>query len=215
VPYFKSFGRDFSNYQKRTKDFDIGDASLNGYEHKKLFRNNGNGTFTDIANAVGADRLEDGRGVALIDFDSDGYPDILLRNYRMKAALYCNANVSGNNYLNVRLTGTKSNRDAIGAKIKITSAGKTQMREVYAGSGFLSMSTLTQFFGLGKADKIDTLEVLWPSGAKQVFKDIPVNRMVKITEGKNEPVIEELKPRIPREMVAAALHEREAKKAAH
>ena len=72
MPYFKSFGRDFNAYQKRTKDFDIGDASLNGYEHKKLFRNNGNGTFTDIANAVGADRLEDGRGVALIDFDGDG-----------------------------------------------------------------------------------------------------------------------------------------------
>jgi hypothetical protein len=86
------------------------------------------------------------------------------------------------NWLQVKLVGTRSNRDAIGARITLTAGGITQTREVYAGSGYLSSSSLVQHFGLGNADHVDTVHVRWPSGAETDLKELTVNRRIEIRE---------------------------------
>src|SRR5215467_10605389 len=113
--------------------FNLGSNSLNGNERDCLFRNNGDGTFTDVAYVENADRVEDGRGVAMFDYDQDGRPDVALRNYKQPAQLLHNVGTSGN-WLELKLIGTRSNRDAVGAHVTVTSNGVRQLREVHAGS---------------------------------------------------------------------------------
>src|SRR3989454_3827105 len=95
----------------------IGQNSLNGYERKILFRNNGDGTFTDVAWVNGADRVEDGRGLSILDYDRDGQLDIVLRNFRQPAQLLHNTG-GANHWLQLKLIGTRSNRDAVGARVR-------------------------------------------------------------------------------------------------
>src|ERR1044071_5004526 len=101
---------------------DIGSHSLNGRERKVLFRNNGDGTFTDVAFVNGADRIEDGRGLSVFDYDRDGQPDVLLRNYRQPAELLRNQGGRGH-WLAVSLVGVRSNRDAVGARLRLYANG--------------------------------------------------------------------------------------------
>ncbi|MFN8641826.1 MAG: CRTAC1 family protein [Candidatus Binatia bacterium] len=159
----------------------IGSNSLNGNERDCLFRNNRDGTFTDTAYVNQADRVEDGRGVALVDYDLDGAMDIVLRNYRQPAQLLRNAGPSGH-WLEVKLIGTRSNRDAVGARVTVTTGNRRQTREVHAGSAYLSASTLVQHFGLGAAERVDALEIAWPSGARTLRYDVPANQRLTITE---------------------------------
>jgi hypothetical protein len=160
---------------------DIGEHSLNGREHKCLFRNNGDGTFTDVAHVNAVDRIEDGRGLSCFDFNRDGQVDILMRNYRQPAQLLRNTG-GPQHWLAVKLVGTKSNRDAVGARVIVKAAGRTQWREVSCGSGYLSNSSLTQHFGLGGATEAEEVEVRWPSGAYTLRFHVPANRLVSITE---------------------------------
>lgn len=160
---------------------DIGEHSLNGREHKCLFRNNGDGTFTDVAHVNAADRIEDGRGLSLFDFDGDGQVDILARNYRQPAQLLRNTG-GPQHWLAVKLVGTQSNRDAVGAHVTVTAAGRKQMREVTCGSGYLSTQSLVQHFGLGDATQADEVAVRWPSGAATVLLHIPADRVLRVTE---------------------------------
>src|SRR2546430_15676967 len=93
----------------------IGQNSLNGYERKVLFRNDGDGTFTDVAFVNGVDRVEDGRGLSIFDYDRDGQLDLLLRNYRQPAQLLHNLGGRGH-WIQLELIGGRSNRDAGGAR---------------------------------------------------------------------------------------------------
>jgi hypothetical protein len=163
---------------------DIGEHSLNGREHKCLFRNNGDGTFTDVAHVNAVDRIEDGRGLSLFDFDGDGQVDILVRNYRQPAQLLRNTG-GAQHWVAFKLTGTKSNRDAVGARVTLTSGGKRQMREVTCGSGYLSNQSLVQHFGLGRATQADEVEVRWPSGASTLLFRVAGDRVVHIVEGQD------------------------------
>src|SRR5436309_16046693 len=99
----------------------IGQNSLNGYERKVLFRNNGDGTFTDVAFVNGADGVEDGRGLSIFDYDRDGQLDLLIRNFRQPAQLLRNSGGPGH-WLQLRLIGVRSNRDAVGARIRLRTA---------------------------------------------------------------------------------------------
>src|SRR5439155_6499935 len=99
----------------------IGQHSLNGYERNCLFRNNGDGTFTDVAFVNDADRIEDGRGLSIFDYDGDGRLDLLLRNYRQPAQLLHNERPP-RHWIEIRLVGTRSNRDAVGARIRFRTA---------------------------------------------------------------------------------------------
>lgn len=160
----------------------IGQHSLNGRERNCLFRNNGDGTFLDVAWVNDADRVEDGRGLAVVDDDADGRLDLVVRNYRQPAALLRNVGPA-RHWLELRLVGTRSNRDAVGARIRLRTPAGWQMREVRAGSGYLSGSTLVQHFGLGPATAADEIVIDWPSGAQSVRRDVPADRRYTVVEG--------------------------------
>jgi hypothetical protein len=112
----------------------IGEHSLNGNERNCLFRNNGDGTFTDVAYVNEADRVEDGRGLAILDYNQDGRLDVALRNYLRPAHLLRNEGRT-HHWLQVQLVGTHSNRDAVGARVTVVAGGQRQLREVHSGSG--------------------------------------------------------------------------------
>lgn len=160
----------------------IGEHSLNGMERDYLLRNNGDGTFVDVAYVNAADRIEDGRGVSIVDYDQDGQVDVVLRNYRQPAQLLHNRGGSGH-WLEIDLEGTRSNRDAVGARITVAAGGKRQTREVRAGSAYLSASSLVQHFGLGKADRADEVRIDWPSGEVTLLFDTVADRRLFVREG--------------------------------
>ena len=159
----------------------IGQHSLNGRERNCLFRNNRDGTFTDVGWVNGADRIEDGRGLSVLDYDGDGRPDLLLRNYRQPAHLLRNAGPTGH-WISLRLIGVRSNRDAVGARVRVRTPAGWQTRVVSAGSGFLSGSTLVQHVGLGDHTQADVVEITWPSGARTALGPLAAGRQWTIVE---------------------------------
>jgi enediyne biosynthesis protein E4 len=161
---------------------DIGQHSLNGYERNVLFRNEGGGRFTDVAWVNGADRVEDGRGLAVFDYDRDGRLDLLLRNYRQPAELLHNQ-APARHWIELALIGTRSNRDAVGAVVRVRSAAGTQTRVVSAGSGYLSASSKVQHVGLGDATRADDVTVAWPSGATSALGPLAADRRWTVVEG--------------------------------
>jgi hypothetical protein len=163
------------------KLLDLGLHSLNGYERNGLFRNNGDGTFTDVGWLQGADRVEDGRGVAIFDFDSDGRLDIALRNYSQPAGLLRNTGAK-RHWVSLELVGTRSNRDAVGARIRVRTGDAWQTRVVTSGSGYLSGSSLRQHFGLGDVDSVDEVEISWPSGIRSQLRGLSADRSYRVVE---------------------------------
>jgi hypothetical protein len=160
----------------------IGANSLNGYERNVLFRNNGDGTFTDVAFVNGADRVEDGRGLSILDYDRDGRLDLLIRNFRQPAQLLHNQG-DGGHWLELKLVGTRSNRDAVGARIRVSTPRRRQIRAVDAGSGYLSGHSLVQHFGLGDEARASEVEVAWPSGARTVLHEVEADQRYVLVEG--------------------------------
>ena len=160
----------------------IGQHSLNGYERNCLFRNNGDGTFTDVAYVNDADRVEDGRGLSVFDCDGDGQQDLLMRNYRQPAELLRNLG-GGGHWIEIALVGVRSNRDAVGARVAVRTGRGWQTREVSAGSGYLSEESLVQHFGLRKDIKVVELQIVWPSGKAAKLRDLPGDRRYTIVEG--------------------------------
>ena len=151
-----------------------------------LFLNLGNGKFQDSAVTNGGDFAlpRVGRGLAFGDFDRDGDVDILLTTNNGPACLFRNDVQSLNKSLRLYMTGTKSNRDAIGTVVRIFHAGVSQMRVVHSGSSYLSQSERALTFGVGKADQVDRVTVEWPSGATQEFTKIATRNAYQITETK-------------------------------
>jgi enediyne biosynthesis protein E4 len=166
----------------------IGQHSLNGYERNCLFRNNGDGTFTDVAYVNAADRIEDGRGLSIFDYDQDGQPDLLLRNYRQPAQLLRNRGGAGH-WIELKLVGTRSNRDAVGARVRLHTGSGLQTRQVSAGSGYVSAQSLVQHFGLGPETHA-TVEIAWPSGTRATLPDLEANRRHLIVENAPGPSAE-------------------------
>jgi len=151
-----------------------------------LFLNQGNGVFRDVAAAVGADfsKPKVGRGLAVGDFDRDGDVDLLITTNNGPAYLFRNDQSSGNRSLRFRLAGTKSNRDAIGATVRIFHGGASQSRLVKSGSSYLSQSELPVTFGVGRRDRVDRVVITWPSGATQEFTNVATGRAYDCVEGK-------------------------------
>jgi hypothetical protein len=161
---------------------DIGQHSLNGRERNCLFRNNRDGTFTDVAWVDEADRIEDGRGLSVLDFDRDGRLDLVLRNYRQPVEVLRNRGPGGH-WIELVLVGVRSNRDGVGARVRVRTGSRWQTREVAAGSGFLSGSTLVQHVGLGAADHVDEVEIVWPSGVRARRGPLAADRRHLVVEG--------------------------------
>jgi enediyne biosynthesis protein E4 len=171
----------------------IGENSWNGYERKCLFLNVGGGRFLDVARALGTDTDTDGRGVAVADLDGDGRLDLVMSNNNAPPTIYLNRLRRTGNWTRLTLAGGASNRDAVGARVRLTvRAGgqeKTLTRQVEAGSGYASQSEATVHFGLGPATCVEAIDVSWPSGREQHFAgadlDGLVNRAVYLREGGN------------------------------
>ena len=149
-----------------------------------LFHNEGGGKFVEVSKETGiAEQTPHvGRGVAFADFDNDGFVDILVANNGDPPLLLHNSG-DGNHFINFKLVGTKSNRDAMGARIRIVSGGVSQIREIEGGGSYLSQSDLRANFGLGKATSVESLEIKWPSGLTQTFHNVPADRFYLVEEG--------------------------------
>lgn len=160
------------------------DGTWSGYERNVFFANNGDGTFSDISGVIGLDFVEDGRAFALADFDRDGRQEIFLKN-RNAPQLRILKNVAESLPPSIafRLSGRKSNRDAIGAVVTLRTESGLQTRSVRAGSGFLSQHSKDLYFGLGSAKGTIKASVQWPSGFVQEFNDLPANHLICIEEG--------------------------------
>ena len=162
---------------------DIGNMTWSGYQKKKMYRNLGGQAFKEISAAAGVDNDLDGRGIAVGDFDNDGRLDLFQTNADQPALLY-RGTTQGGNWIQFKLTGTKSNRDAIGARIRVTSGGITQTREVDGGNGYSGQSMRRAHFGIGKATKVDEVEIRWPSGLVEKVVPGRINAIVKVIEKK-------------------------------
>ena len=147
--------------------------SLSGYQHKRVWINDGAGRFVDVAQAVGATDTFDGRAVVMADLWNRGVLDVIVTNQRGPLLVYKNTVTSANTWIDFELEGTKSNRSAIGAEIKLFWNGQVQAQTVSGGSGFCSQNQRRLHFGLGKGVQAEKAEIRWPSGAIQTI-DKPV-----------------------------------------
>ena len=156
-------------------------------EPNTVFRNLGKGKFEDVSAGAGPDFQLEGahRGVAFGDLDNDGRIDAVVSVLDGPAKLFHNITENKNHWILLKLVGTKSNRMGIGAQIHITTEdGASQWNEVTTAVGYASASDSRVHFGLGKNEKIKEMEIRWPSGIKQVLKDVAVDRIMTIEEAK-------------------------------
>jgi enediyne biosynthesis protein E4 len=154
-------------------------------EPRLVYWNQGNGKFKDVSGSSGpgCTELESSRGLAIADFWNDGRISAVINNSGSKPMLLVNEARNTNHWIGIRALGVQSNRDGIGAGVRVFAAGKTWVQEVRSGSSYLSSSDLRLHFGLGAAAKIDRVEVDWPSGRKESFPAPEVDRIVDLTEG--------------------------------
>ena len=167
----------------------FGHTSWHGWEHNRYLRNRGDGSYEEVGRAAGNDLLLNSRGVAVADFWNRGAMDIAVAASHDKHALLRNEVGLKRHWFEVELQGVKTNRDAVGARVYVKVNGRQQMRELVLGDGYGSQNSLRQHFGLGDAASVDELTVKWPrSGIVQTFHNVAANRIVHITEGRDELV---------------------------
>lgn len=168
--------------------FGVGGPRMHRLEPNRFFRNNGDGTFSDLSYYSGLGQLAKGHGMTFIDLDQDGdldvyaqigghHPGDLWRN-----KFFRNNKGNQNKWLQIDLTGTGSNRYGIGAEVVLKLGGTALYREVKGSEGFGATSPYRLTFGLGKAERVESLLVLWPSGVTQEFTALEANQRIEITE---------------------------------
>jgi hypothetical protein len=180
-------GVDFSDINSYP---DIEDMTWSGYQKKRLFQNTGDGAFREIGAEASLDNDLDGRGIGMADFNNDGLLDLYQTNARQPSMLFKGVTENPGSWVEIKLTGVQSNRDAIGARVTLTTEEGKFMREVNAGNGYASQSATRLHFGLGAATAIYSVEIRWPNGAEETLTApagasvLPVNAIVHIEEGK-------------------------------
>lgn len=152
-------------------------------ERMLFFHNIGGGQYRERGMAVGLQQAVVGRGLALGDFDEDGDPDLLVSVNNGQPLLLRNTPPPGRHWLQVRVIGTRSNRDGLGTRVEIGSGGRVQRRWIRSGSSYASESEHAAFFGLGAAAWVERLTVRWPSGGSETLRDLPADQRVLIREG--------------------------------
>lgn len=157
------------------------------YQHRGprvIFRNRDGARFDEVTLSSGpaVASPHSSRGAAFGDFDNDGDVDVVIMNMNEPPSLLRNDYSGGNGWVMVKLEGTSSNRTAIGAIVILTSDGRTQARAVLSQSSYYSLDDLRLHFGLGTRTVADSIEVRWPNGRVELFKDVPANRVVTIKE---------------------------------
>ena len=163
-----------------------GDSHKLDAEEDILLRNVNGLRFEDISSECGPDFQDKfvSRGSAIGDYDDDGDLDVLVLNINNRARLLRNEGGNRNHWLKIHTIGTISNRDGIGTRIRVTVGGKTQTRDIVSSSGYLSQNDYRAHFGLGQFEKVDTIEVRWPSGKKQVLENVMGNQVLVLKEPK-------------------------------
>ncbi|HSE32125.1 MAG TPA: CRTAC1 family protein [Pyrinomonadaceae bacterium] len=160
----------------------MGGRSLSGYQQKRVWINDGAGRFVDVAQAVGATDTYDGRAVVMADLWNRGVLDVVVTSQRGPLLIYKNTVSAGNNWIDFELEGTKSNRSAIGAEIKLFWNGRVQVQTVSGGSGFCSQNQRRLHFGLGKGVQAEKAEIRWPSGAAQTIEKPVMGQIHRLKE---------------------------------
>jgi enediyne biosynthesis protein E4 len=163
------------------------EAALPQYPHRSpriVFRNTGGGRFVDVtaSSGPGVTTPQSSRGAAFGDIDQDGDVDALVMNMNAPPSLLRNDSHSGHHWLTVRLEGTRSNRQGIGATVLVTSGGRTQARAVLSQTSYYSVDDLRPSFGLGAATVADRVEVRWPAGGVDVISGVAADRVVTLRE---------------------------------
>ena len=149
-----------------------------------LFENLGNGKFTDIT-AVSGDGMQvqlSSRGAGFDDLDNDGDVDVVILNSRREPTILRNESRSGHHWIQLQLRGTKSNREGIGARVEVTAGDLTQVDEVHSGRGYQGHFGTRLHFGLGAHSRIDRIRVRWVGGVTQTLTNVPVDRLIAVTE---------------------------------
>jgi len=166
-------------------------------EPKLMFRNLGQGKFEKVSELLGPDFMKPvvGRGSAVADFDNDGDLDVAISVSGDYPQLLRNDGGNANNWLEVMLVGTKSNRDGVGAALKLVSEGFTEYQQRKGGMSYMSAQDPRIHFGLGKRKTIDRLEITWPSGAVEKLTNVPINQIITVKEGAG--IVPRPFPRVP------------------
>jgi len=157
-----------------------------GYKQRKIvYRNLGTGRFQDVTERLGppVTTPKAGRGAAFADLDNDGDLDILVNNVHDTPDLFTLDSPADAHWLIVKLVGTRSNRSAIGARVRLTTAAGRQVQEVRGGGSYYSQNDQRVHFGLGTATRIERLEIRWPNGLEEAWTDIGIDRIVTVKEG--------------------------------
>lgn len=164
-------------------------ASLSGHERNCCFLNTGEGRFATASATSGFDFYDDARAVAKCDWDQDGDLDLIFSNRTAPRLRFLkNTRQNTGNHLSVRLIGTSSNRDAIGARVVLQSGDRKLLRGLRAGEGFLGQSSKWLHFGLGGSEQIDSLTVFWPGGEAETFRQLKAGTRVTLKQGSALPV---------------------------
>ena len=157
------------------------------HQFNRLYRNNGKGRFVDVS-SQGGPGLQvklSSRGAVFEDFDHDGDMDIAILNAGGKPTILRNDSPDQGHWLQVKLRGSKTNRDAVGARVKVKAGDLTLIDEVHSGRGYQCHHGTRLHFGLGQRSRIDHIEVHWIGGAVDLFKDIPADQLVTLVEGRS------------------------------
>jgi tetratricopeptide (TPR) repeat protein len=171
------------------------DGTWSGFERNVFYLNNRDGTFSDVSGIVGLDSIEDSRTFALADFDRDGRLEVVLKNRNSpQLRFFKNVLPELPPSISFRLTGNKSNRDAIGARITVETSSGRQTRALRAGSGFLAQHTKEIFFGLGPQKSPVQAVIEWPSGFVQKLHDLSLNHRIWVEEGSAPSRFEPFEP---------------------
>jgi hypothetical protein len=155
-------------------------------QEDQVFENVGDGQFKEVSTELGKYFFKKlvGRGACFGDYDNDGDIDAFIVNLNDRAVFLRNNKGNLNNWITLKLTGTMSNRDGIGAKVKISSGGIVQYSLKKSTSGYLSQNDPRVHFGLGKSNQVEKIEIKWPSGMLQIIENIKVNQILNVTEPK-------------------------------
>ncbi|MYB93358.1 CRTAC1 family protein [Candidatus Poribacteria bacterium] len=151
-------------------------------QRDQMFQNRGDGTYADVSETAGAYFTETlvGRAAATADYDNDGDTDIVIMNSNQRAVLLRNDGGNANNWIGIKLIGSQRNRDGIGAKVTVSTADLTQMREVKSGSSYASGSDTRLLFGLGESQRVEKIAIVWQRGTTQVLENVSINQTLTI-----------------------------------
>ncbi len=161
--------------------------NLSAYERNRVYVNTSGNGFLDCSFTSGADLDSDSRSVIATDFNRDGSVDLLIGSVGGgPLRLFLNNADTENNSVSIDLIGVKSNRSAIGTRVIAECGAKRITRDLFAANGFMGTAPAEMLIGIGREEQIDRLIVRWPTGEEQVFRNIPANARISITEGDDQ-----------------------------